>query len=400
MFKWIRSVKTAFNSDKWQRIAEAVSVGFSRTSSAGKSVNVESLLQLSAAWACIRLTAQAISSLPINIFERASDGSKHERHDSREAMILRDSPNADQTGLEFWESIIAWELATGNSYAEIIRIGPNLSALVPMASPMVTPFRTSTGDLKYRVINDNGQQRELERSQVLQLKFFDVGKDLGLSPIRYGANSFGASMAADESAAKLFSNGIMSQFLLKTDKTLKEEQREQFRTMLQQFAGSDKAFKTMVLEAGLSAEKISLNPEDAQLLETRRFNIEDICRWFGVPPIIVGHAMQGQTMWGSGVEQILNAWLALGLNPMMRKIEARVKKQLFLGTKLHLEFNREGLLQLDSKAKAEFLSKMTQNGLMTRNEGRSKINMPAVKGGDELTVQTNLTPLSKLGVKP
>ena len=136
------------------------------------------------------------------------------------------------------------------------------------------------------------------------------------------------------------------------------------------------------------------------MLLSRRFNVEEICRWFGVPPIIVGHAAQGQTMWGSGVEQILLAWLALGINPLCKRIEARIKKQLIPAgerRKVYAEFNREGLLQMDSAAKAAFLSAMTQNGLMDRNEGRAKLNLPKRAGADKLTAQTNLAPLDQLG---
>jgi HK97 family phage portal protein len=136
------------------------------------------------------------------------------------------------------------------------------------------------------------------------------------------------------------------------------------------------------------------------MLENHRCSVEEMCRWFGMPPIIIGHAAQGQTMWGSGVEQILLAWLTLGIDPLCDRIEARIKKQLIRPSgnrRRYAEFNREALLQMDSAAKASFLSIMTQNGLMTRNEGRAKLNLPRVDGGDELTAQTNLAPLSTLG---
>jgi len=164
--------------------------------------------------------------------------------------------------------------------------------------------------------------------------------------------------------------------------------------------GSRNAGKLMVLEAGLKYDRLALSPVDAQMLENKRFSVEEICRWWGVPPVIIGHAAQGQTMWGSGVEQILLAWLTLGIDPFCDRIEARIKKQLIRPTgnrRRYAEFNREALLQMDSKSKAAFLSTMTQNGLMTRNEGRAKLNLPRKGGGDELTAQTNLAPLGQLG---
>jgi HK97 family phage portal protein len=182
---------------------------------------------------------------------------------------------------------------------------------------------------------------------------------------------------------------------------LKAEQRKQLQSMLESYSGSDRAGKTLILEAGLKYEQMMLNPDDAQLLDTRRFTVEEICRWFGMPPIVIGHSPDGQTMWGSGVEQVLLTWLALGIDPLCDRIEARIQKQLIRPTgnrKRFAQFNREALLQMDSKAKAEFLSKMIQNGLMDRNEGRNNhLNLPSREGADKLTAQLNMAPLEKLG---
>jgi HK97 family phage portal protein len=169
---------------------------------------------------------------------------------------------------------------------------------------------------------------------------------------------------------------------------------------MERFIGSGNTGKLLVLPDGITYEKLTLSPVDVQLIEQKNHSIEEMCRWTGTPPIIIGHASQGQTMWGTGVQQILLAWLTLGIDPLCDRIEARVKKQLIRPTgnrRRYFEFNREALLQMDSTTKAAFLSTMTQNGLMTRNEGRSKLNLPKKPGGDDLTVQSNLTMLSNLG---
>lgn len=398
-------VRASYEEAKWQRLRLDSPAGwaalFGRESKAGKIVNLESALQVSTVWACVRLTAQAIASLPIGVYERAPANSREDAADTTFARTLRDSPNADQTGLEYWESMVAWAAATGNAYSEIVTLGNQLSSLGrPWASGLVTPARTPAGDLVYRIV-DRGKVETLPRDKVFHLRWFDFGGDAGLSPIAYGANAVGAAMAADESAAKLFANGIQAAGVLTAEHDLNAAQREQLSKILETYVSSERANKLMVLEAGLKFEKLTLNPEDAQLLETRRFNVEEICRWFGVPPIIVGHAAQGQTMWGSGVEQILLAWLALGINPLCRRIEARARKQLVPAVgperRLYMEFNREGLLQMDSKAKAAFLSTVVQNGLMDRNEARAKLNLPRRDGADQLTAQTNLAPLDALG---
>lgn len=369
---------------------------FGRESKAGKRVNLNSTLQLATAWACIRLTATAVSSLPMGMFERKADGGRGDKSDHDIASVLIDSPNADQTGLEFWETMVAGVVARGNACAERVTLGNRLTALQPVDAH---PVREN-GVLVYKIY-DRGKVETLPADKVFHLKGFNFGGDEGLSPITMGVHSLGAAMAADETAAKIFANGLQQPLLIDSGQTkLEPQQRKDLKALFDKFAGSDNVGKTMVLEAGMKPIPFSLNSKDAQMLESRRFNIEEICRWYGVPPIIVGHAADGQTMWGSGVEQILLAWLTLGINPLCKRIEARIRKDLIpLGEKrrVYFEFNREGLLQMDSAAKAAYLSAMVQNGLMDRNEGRAKINLSSRPGADQLTAQTNLAPLTSLG---
>ncbi|HWW11347.1 MAG TPA: phage portal protein [Brevundimonas sp.] len=369
---------------------------FGRESKAGKQVNLETTLQLATAWACIRLTATAVASLPLGMYERKADGGRGDRMDHDLASILIDSPNADQTGLEFWETMVAGLAARGNSCAERVYSGPRLTAVQPVEAKS---FRDQ-GVLKYRV-HDRGKSEVLPADKIFHLKGFNFGGDDGLSPIAMGVHSLGSSMAADETSSSIFANGLQQPLFIDSGQAkLTPEQRKDLRELFTKFTGSDNSGKVMVMEAGMKPIPFSLNPEDAQMLETKRFNVEEMCRWFGMPPIIIGHAAEGQTMWGTGVEQILLAWLTLGINPLCKRIEARIKKDLIpLGEKrrVYAEFNREGLLQMDSAAKAAFLGAMVQNGLMDRNEGRAKLNLSSRPEAGNLTAQTNLAPLDKLG---
>lgn len=373
---------------------------FGMSNHAGKTVTLNTAMQLATVWSCVRLTAQAVSCLPLSIYEkRGNDDRVKVDTDDNLVEVLCDSPNEDQTPLEFWETMVAWMMTTGNGYAEKVEIGTRLSALQPLPSTHCEPIRDAENVLKY-TFNDRGKTEVLPRDKVFHLKGFGFGGDVGLSPIRFGSQAFGSAIAIDESAGKLFGKGLQASGVLSSDKVLDGKQREDLGKIMEKFVGSSNAGKLMILEAGLKYDRLSLSPVDAQMLENKRFSVEEICRWFGVPPIIIGHAAQGQTMWGSGVEQILLAWLTLGIDPLCDRIEARIKKQLIRPTgnrRRYAEFNREALLQMDSAAKAAFLSMMTQNGLMTRNEGRAKLNLPRVEGGDELTAQTNLAPLKALG---
>lgn len=371
---------------------------FGYDNGSGKAVSTETALRLSTFWACVRVTAQAVSCLPAAIYERVGDNDR-KRVDDELAEIICESPNEDQTPLEYWEGVVAWLLTQGNAYSEKVTLGDRLTALQPIGSTNCMPVRKPDGTLVYRVI-DRGQTEELPREKIFHIKGFGFGGDLGLSAVRYGAQTFGTAMAADEVGARLFSSGLSAGGLLKSEGNPTAEQKAEIRQLMEKFIGSANTGKLLMLPKGLSFEQLSISPVDAELLDQKKFSIEEICRWTGTPPIIIGHAAEGQTMWGSGVEQILIAWLTLGIDPLCDRIEARVKKQLIRPTgrrNRYFEFNREALLQMDSEAKAAFLSTMTQNGLMTRNEARAKLNLPKMTGGDVLTAQTNLAPLDKLG---
>lgn len=369
------------------------------TSAAGKAVTDNSAMQLATVWGCVRLNSEAASCLPLQVFEKDGRGGRNPV-DHPLAEIIGDSPNADQTAFEFWGAMVAWLMVRGNAYAEIVKLGDRITSLNLIPADQVNVTRDEAGELRYK-FTDRGKAVDLPADQMLHIKGFGFGGDLGLSPIRFGVQTLGSAIAADEAAGKIFGNGLMPSGILTTETELSEEQRPQLESIMARYAGSTNAGKIMIMEAGLKFEQLSLAPEDMQMLETRRFNVEEICRWFGVPPIIIGHAAQGQTMWGSGIEHILIQWLTTGLNPLLTRIERRIRKQLVGPVdrrRIYAEFNREALLQADSTAKAAFLSTMTQNGLMTRNEGRAKLNLSnAGSAADVLTAQMNLAPLDRLG---
>lgn len=370
--------------------------GVGRTSKAGKSVSETSALSLSAAWSCVKSNSQLIGSLPLTVFEKQADGSR-KKIEPDLAEILTVSPSSGQTAMEFWESQAAQLLLSGNGYSEKLYVGSRLVGFRPLFN--VAPKARSDGMFDYRV-TEKGRTRTLPPNKVFHLRGFGAGDGLGLSAIKFGVQSIGSAIAADETAARVFANGMMASGVLESDQVLTPEQRVQLQKMLEQYVSSDRAGKIMITEGGLKYNQLQINPEDAQLLETRRFQVEDVCRWFGTPPVVIGHAGQGQTMWGSGVEAIMLAWLTLGINPMLRRIESRVAKDLIPPEKRgkwYLEWNREAMLQMDSQAKGEFLSKMTSGGIMTSDESRDKLNLERRGGAaDELRAQTALAPLEQL----
>ena len=376
----------------WSRV-------FGNQGAAGKSVTVDSAMSLAAFWACVRATAQAVSTLPLPFYETV-EGSPKEI-DYSLADVISASPNQDQTSQEYLESVVAWLLVSGNSCSEVTRFGGRVSSLHIL--PNGYPERDRETNVLVYKYTDRGKSYTLPRDKVFHVKGFGWGGDSGLSAIQFGVQTFSTALAAFETSGKLFSNGMMSSGILSSDQVLTDKQRPQLQEIMTKYAGSDKAGKLMILEAGLKFEKLQLSPVDAELLKQQRFSIEEICRWVGTPPIIIGHAPEGQTMFGSGIEQTFLAWLALGINPICRRIEQRISKQLMPAAdqkRIYAKFNREAFLQMDSAAKAQFLSTVTQNGLMTRAEGRQKLNLPHKDGADKLTVQSNLTLLDQLGEQP
>lgn len=370
----------------------------------GVAVTLERTLQLSAAWACIRLLSETIAALPCGVYERGADDTRTPARRHPLFELLHNAPNADMTAVSFWQAYIAGMLTCGYGAAEkVVNGAGQLIAIEHLFGPNLGIREKKSSDVYIYHDPRKGTEREIRKDRVWITPAFAMDGRFGLSPIRYGAGVLGTAMAAEESAARWFGNGMRPAGVLKTDKTLNAQQREDMReNVASKMAGVANSGKLMVLEAGLSYQSISLPPEDAQLLQTRSFGIEEICRWFGVPPIMVGHS-EKVTAWGTGIEQIVIGFLTFSLRPWLTRIEQSIRKDLFTATerpKFFAEFSVEGLLRADSSARAAFYSQMTQNGIYTRNEARRLENLPPVIGGDVLTVQSNLIAIDQLGSAP
>lgn len=370
-------------------------------SASGKTVSQQTALQVSAVWACVRLIAETIATLPLALYERSGGVSViAEGHPLHE--VISRQPNADQTPVEFWECVVASLLLHGNAFLYPTRSAGRVIALDFMLPQSVTVRRRATGDIEYTYIDTAGKRHVLGENEVMHIRGFGTDPLQGLSPLSMGRNVFGAAMAADESASKMFANGMKLGGVLSTDHILKPEQRADVRkSMTEQFTGAVNAGKTMVLEAGMKYQQVSMTPEDAQMLQTRGFNVEEICRWFRTPPWMVGHSAQGATKWGTGMEQEMTAFLTFTLLPWMKRIEQSISRWLLTPIErrsFFAKFNPEGLLRADSAARASFYSSMVQNGIYTRDDCREKENLSRRGGNaDELTVQSNLLPIDKLG---
>jgi HK97 family phage portal protein len=367
----------------------------------GKPVTPQGAMKLSAWFAGVRLTAQTIASLPGSMYERNSSGDKvpvtqHDMH-----WMLHDSPNADQTAMEFWEGQGAGLAIVGNAYAEKVFNGAgDVIALNTMPFETTRPQRQADGSLRYPFM-DRGKAGWLPEEKVFHTRGFGTGGDLGLSPVAAAGSALSGALATEEASAKMFGKGMRAAGFMLSPTTLTTPQRDQLhKNVIDPITGPDGEGAVGVLEAGFKWQPANIPPKDAEMILSRRFNVDDVCRWLGIPPILVGHAGEGQTMWGTGVEQIMLAWLTLGLRPYLVRIEQSIRKRLIAPAdqrRLFWEFNIEGLLRGDSAARGEFYSKLFQVGAINPNLIASKENLPKPNGGEQYFVNSTYVPIEEAG---
>lgn len=366
------------------------------TSSSGKVVTADKAIALSAVWACVRLLSESVSTLPLKVYQRAPDGSRKLAQSHPAYQLLCRRPNTEMTPSRFMLMVVASVCLRGNAFVEKKMIGNKLVSLVPLLPQCMVVKRLDSGELEY-TYTEKGQKRVIQVKNMMHIRGFGLDGVCGMMPMQVGRDVFGSAMAVEESAAKIFENGLQSSGYFASKNTLTKEQRERLRRNLSAFAGSKNAGKVMVLEADLSYQNITMNPEAAQMLESRAFSIEEICRWFRVPPFMVGHTTK-QSSWSSSVEGMNMQFLTNTLRPLLINIEQEISRCLLNGDDdLFAEFSVEGLLRADSAGRSAYYTTALQNGWMSRNDVRRLENLPPIDGGDIYTVQLNLTPLDQLG---
>lgn len=368
-----------------------------------RNPHVDVALQLSTVWACVRLIAETISTLPLITYQRTVVNGRDVRVVARDIplyALLHDSPNADMTAVEFWEAVLSGLLLWGNSYVlKSFGAGNRLVALTPLNPATISVRRRPNGTLYYLYADGRGQV-EYSENDIWHVKGFGTDGLCGLSPIGVGWRSMAGAAAAEVASAGMFTNQMRPAAVVSVKEFLKPDQREQMKTkVMGAVFGNVQTGQLQLIEGGAEYKQLSMNPIDAQMLETRQYSVEDLCRWFGVPPSMIGHGT-AVSNWGTGREQQNMGFLQYVLRPYLVRIEQGIKKSLMTPaerTKYFAEYSLEGLLRADTSGRASFYATMTQNGLKTRNECRALENDPPMEGGDELTVQSNLIPLTMLG---
>jgi HK97 family phage portal protein len=357
--------------------------------------SVDSAMQISTVWNCIERRANVIASLPLFVYNVDGDGQKKLARGTLLYQLLHDSPNSRMTPFEFWRAMMMNHDLRGNAYARIDRNGlGDAVALWPMPADQVrhTVLDDGTGVYEYRIGNDVAFLAEVN---VLHIKNLGNGTT-GLPKLDFMSATVAEAGNAQKEASGTFANGGKPTGVLMTDTVLKAEQREQLRKNMSQLANGS-TDRLYILEANMKYQPLSLTPEQQQLLETRRFTIEEICRWFDVPPVLAHHA--NVTTWGSGVEQIIDGWHKLSVRPMLVNLDQAVRKRVLSAKQrasMTAEFSHDALLRGNIKDRFAVYVAGINGGVLKPNEARQWENLPPEPGGDVLRAQAQMVPLTQL----
>ena len=373
----------------------------------GKAVTERSAMQMTAVYSCVRILAEAIAGLPLHLYRYTPDGSKVKAVDHPLYLLLHDEPNPEMSSFVFRETLMTHLLLWGNAYAQIIRNGKNeIVALYPLMPNKMTVDRDEAGRLYYtyyrgsdEAIKDKDFAVTLHPSDVLHIPGLGFDGLVGYSPIAMAKNAIGLAIATEEYGAKFFANGAAPSGVLEHPGTIKDPSRVR-EAWMSQFGGSANSGKVAVLEEGMKYTPISISPEQAQFLETRKFQINEIARIFRIPPHMVGDLEKSSF---SNIEQQSLEFVKYTLDPWVIRWEQSIQRALLRPEekkRYFAKFNVEGLLRGDYQSRMNGYAVARQNGWMSANDIRELENLdriPAEAGGDLYLVNGNMLPMQRAG---
>lgn len=346
----------------------------------GKQVTVDKALQLSTVWSCVRLISETLATLPLGFYQRRENGSRIDATGHNLYSLLHRQPNGDMTAVVFWEVVVASMLLWGNAYIEINRSGSTVIALQFLHPARMIVRRLFDGSYEYRYRDAaTSRERVLSENNLMHIPAFSTDGRLGLSPIVYGANVMGTAIETDKASAETFRDSTRASGIVTMDAIFKPTQRDEIRAHVKKVSAEGGVY---VLEKGAGFEKLGFDPVSAELLASRSWNVEEMCRWYRVDPSMIGHGGKDSN-WGTGLEQKMIWFLTFTLRHWCVRIEQAVHKSLLTPVERQTyfaAFNLEGLLRADSASRAAFYSIMVNNGIMTSDEVRALENLAPMGG--------------------
>lgn len=361
-----------------------------------KPVTFDTAMTVSAVFACIRLLAETVSSLPLNMYKLDSEGNRTLDSQHELIKLLKYRPNRRQTRIEFFEQLMLNLVSSGNAYILRGYMGKRLVSLQVLNSGSVEPELLANGDLIYHWQQQDGTRKKLTEAEVWHVRLFGNGL-VGLSPLSHAKKSIGVALAGDDKITHLMSNGAKPTGVLLAQNWPNKEQRDGLRTEMDGLINGDQT-ELAVLGGGMKFEAMSLTPEDLELLATRRFSLEEIARIFGVPSVLINDT-SASTVWGSGIDSIINGFYKFDLRPYLEKLEISMVVNLLPRTEwesYELEFDADAILRANLKDRVEATSKQVLSGYMTPNEARKSEGRQPKPNGDQLLVPSNMTTIDKI----
>ena len=339
---------------------------FFGSTNSGKTVNERTAMQTTAVYACVRILAETIASLPLHTYMNTETG-KEKAREHPMYHLLSDSPNPEMTSFVFRETLMGHLLLWGNSYSQIIRDGHGkVVALYPLLPDKMKVERSENGEIYY-IYNSEGKDYLLRNTEVLHIPGLGFDGLIGYSPIAMAKNAIGMALATEEYGAKFFSNGANPGGVLEHPGVVKDPHRIR-DSWNQVYQGTSNAHRVAVLEEGMKFSPIGIPPEQAQFLETRKYQTEEICRIFRVPPHLVGD-LERATF--SNIEHQSISFVVHTIRPWLVSIEQSINKALFSDKekeKYFVSFLVEGLLRGDYESRMRGYSIGIQNGFMSPND--------------------------------
>lgn len=370
-----------------------------RSTRSAKPVTFDTAMQVSAFWACVRLTADTIGSLPVK-FYRVEGGRRIEDRNHPLFAVLAMKPNRYQTRVDFLTTMGLCLATWGNFYAQVTRNGAGqIVSLLPLMPSQVTTRLLADGSVAYEYTDSRGLQVFAE-SSIWHIKLMGNGIT-GLSPLSHAMNAIGIAQATEDMVSDVMRNGMKPSGVLMLDSALTPEQRELYRQSFRDLAEGGSG-GLIVLEKVTDYKQLSMSPQDVELLTSRRFQVEDIARFMGVPSVLINDT-NGTTAWGSGIGQIIEGWFKLGLRPYLENIELSAVVNLLPleeRARWEIELDVDTLLRMDQGARMESHNKAINAGVKTPNEARAEEGLPAIPGGDQLLVNGTMVPVNMAGAQP
>jgi len=363
----------------------------SSTSTAGESVSQDTALKISTVWACVGLISESIAMLPAVVYQRMSDGGKQRADNHPLYDLVHRQPNDQQTAFEFFEQMTMAVAMRGNAYAKILP-GPRGFAdqLRPVHPDLVRVEKLTDGTLRYKI---QGDDKAYLDGEILHLRGRSKDGVLGLDPVSYARESFGLALAGERFGSRFFGNGANPGGVLETDKELSIDGAKRLKANWEAATTGSNTLRAAVLEDGVKWKPMTIDPRNAQFLEGREFSAEEVCRWFRIPPHMVGLTSKATT-WGSGIEQMSMGFVTYTLMPWLVRWQQAISRDLILAPNTYIvEFLTDALLRGDTLARYNAYTIGLENGFLNIDEVRAAENRNPVPGGSIYRTPPAPTPI-------